>query len=161
MHTARSTSRTLTGSFMESTVAPQTTVEKSTVSGWLGSLSRRWGLSPSYTKQQCFAGFGVFDRAAEAVEEMLKDGRPELVALRCARLDAIRAAYHVPATAAEHRIALHENFTRDAAENPATSAHAMEMSPASWDTARRLLVKEIAAKWALIRSGDSLFREGM
>lgn len=144
---------------MRPTVSPLGTVGKSPDQPWLGALARRWDLRPSYTRQQVFADFGVFDRSAEAAEEMFKDGRAELVALRCAKLDAVRAAHSlVNPTTAEHRIHLHENFERDARENPATAAHAMEPNQVTWSTARRLLIAEIHAKLQLLRSGDCLYQ---
>lgn len=156
--TSATTTRTATGS-INPTLAPLAKVGKSPEPGWLLALARRWGKTPATTKKDVF--HLVFARVEEAVEEMLADGRRDLVALRCSRLDAIRVASYVSATTAEHKIALHDNFERDSRENPATSAHAMEMTPASWDTARRLLVLEVNAKLALIRSGDSLYREGV
>lgn len=149
-----------TGS-MPANVSGKSEAAQSTDPSWLGQLSSRWRLKPTYVRQQVYADFGVFERAADAVEEMLRDGRSELVALRCARLDTIRAAYaDLEASTAEHRVLLHDNFEKDARENPATAAHAMEPSPVTWDTARRLLIAEVNAKLRLIYSGDCLYRAG-
>lgn len=151
-----------TGSDMALTVSRGSGPVKSPPAPWLGRLAKRWKQEPSYTRQMVYSDeFGHFAKVVEAVEEMQIDGHHHLVTLRCAKLDAARAAYQFTETnTAEHCIRLHKNFECDALENPATAAHAMDLGAVSWHTARRRLIAEVQAKLELIRSGDLLFAEG-
>lgn len=83
---------------------------------------------------------GLFAQVAAAVEEMLRDGRGELVSLRCAQLDAVRAAYQRPVLPIDDALLL-ETQTEGWA-NDAQQAYSVDRSSGALDTMVRRWEKQ-------------------
>lgn len=141
------TSRTVipiqTGSPTPPNVACGANSEKALPQPWLRRYATRVHWSPNYARKKVFSDdalIGLFPQVAAAVEEMLRDGRGELVGLRCAELDAVRAAYQRPVLPMDDALLL-ETQTEGWA-NDAQQAYSVDRSPGALDTMVRRWEKQ-------------------
>lgn len=151
------TSRTNTAPDMTPRLSPLNSSGKYRSVGWEQQASREMGLEVGTVHNLAFGPENVFERVATIGRAMLACGKRDLLDRRCAALDVARSGILVQT--GEHDLVLMDAFESDAAENVSTAAYALDQSPHTWDTARRRLLKEVAAKLRLIRHGDRLHKE--